>query len=153
MQMNKTILITGVAGLLGSRLADWIIENKPEYTVVGIDDLSGGFKENVNPKVKFWQMNLIEHPIENIFETHKIDYVFHFAAYAAEGLSPFIRTYNYDNNLKSTARIINECIKHDVKRLVFTSTLAVYGHGDGGIFREEQQQALGSTIASNVRVY
>ena len=141
MQMNKTILITGVAGLLGSRLADWIIENKPEYTVVGIDDLSGGFKENVNPKVKFWQMNLIEHPIENIFETHKIDYVFHFAAYAAEGLSPFIRTYNYDNNLKSTARIINECIKHDVKRLVFTSTLAVYGHGDGGIFREEQQQA------------
>ena len=141
MQMNKTILITGVAGLLGSRLADWIIENKPEYTVVGIDDLSGGFKENVNPKVKFWQMNLIEHPIENIFETHKIDYVFHFAAYAAEGLSPFIRTYNYDNNLKSTARIINECIKHDIKRLVFTSTLAVYGHGDGGIFREEQQQA------------
>ena len=46
MQMNKTVLITGVAGLLGSRLADWIIENKPEYTIVGIDDLSGGFKEN-----------------------------------------------------------------------------------------------------------
>ena len=141
MQMNKTVLITGVAGLLGSRLADWIIENKPEYKVVGIDDLSGGFKENINPKVKFWQMNLIEHPIENIFEVHKIDYVFHFAAYAAEGLSPFIRTYNYDNNLKSTARIVNECIKHNVKRLVFTSTLAVYGHGDGGIFREEQHQA------------
>ena len=141
MQMNKTVLITGVAGLLGSRLADWIIKNKPEYTVVGIDDLSGGFKENINPKVDFWQMNLIEHPIENIFEVHKIDYVFHFAAYAAEGLSPFIRTYNYDNNLKSTARIVNECIKHNVKRLVFTSTLAVYGHGDGGIFREEQQQA------------
>ena len=139
--MNKTVLITGVAGLLGSRLADWIIENKPEYTVVGIDDLSGGFKENVNPKVKFWQMNLIEHPIENIFEVHKIDYVFHFAAYAAEGLSPFIRTYNYDNNLKSTARIINECIKHDVKRLIFTSTLAVYGHGKGGLFDENQQQS------------
>ena len=139
--MNKTVLITGVAGLLGSRLADWIIENKPEYTVVGVDDLSGGYEENINPKVKFWQMNLTEHPIENIFETHKIDYVFHFAAYAAEGLSPFIRCYNYDNNLKSTAKIINECIKHDVKRLVFTSTLAVYGHGNGGIFDEAQQQA------------
>ena len=137
----KTVLITGVAGLLGSRLADWIIENKPEYKVVGIDDLSGGFEENINPKVDFWQMNLTEHPIENCFEVHKPDYVFHFAAYAAEGLSPFIRCYNYDNNLKSTARIVNECIKHDVKRLVFTSTLAVYGHGYGGIFDESQQQA------------
>ena len=135
------VLITGVAGLLGSRLADWIIENKPEYEVVGVDDLSGGYKENINPKVNFWQMNLTEHPIENIFESHKIDYVFHFAAYAAEGLSPFIRCYNYDNNLKATAKIVNECIKHDVKRLVFTSTLAVYGHGNGGIFDESQQQA------------
>ena len=139
--MKKTVLITGVAGLLGSRLADWIIENKPEYEVVGVDDLSGGYAENVHKDVKFWQMNLTEHPIENIFESHKIDYVFHFAAYAAEGLSPFIRCYNYDNNLKSTAKIINECIKHDVKRLVFTSTLAVYGHGNGGIFDESQQQA------------
>jgi len=139
--MKKTILITGVAGLLGSRLADWIIENKPEVTVIGVDDLSGGYKENINPKVNFWQMDLVNHPIENIFESHDIDYVFHFAAYAAEGLSPFIRCYNYDNNLKATAKIVNECIKHNIKRLVFTSTLAVYGHGDGGIFDESQQQA------------
>jgi UDP-glucose 4-epimerase len=135
------VLITGVAGLLGSRLADWIIENKPEVEVIGVDDLSGGYIENINPKVDLWQMNLVEHPIENLFEFHKIDYVFHFAAYAAEGLSPFIRCYNYDNNLKATAKIVNECIKHDVKRLVFTSTLAVYGHGNGGIFDESQQQA------------
>lgn len=132
------VLITGVAGLLGSRLADWIIENKPEVEVIGVDDLSGGYLENINPKVELWQMNLVEHPIENIFEFHEIDYVFHFAAYAAEGLSPFIRCYNYDNNLKATAKIVNECIKHDIKRLVFTSTLAVYGHGDGGIFNESQ---------------
>ena len=67
------VLITGVAGLLGSRLADWIIENKPEVEVIGVDDLSGGFRENINPKVKFWQMDLVNHPIENIFEFHKID--------------------------------------------------------------------------------
>jgi UDP-glucose 4-epimerase len=132
------ILITGVAGLLGSRLADWIIENVPDVEVVGIDDLSGGYKENVNPKVEFWQMNLVTHPIENCFEVNKFDYVFHFAAYAAEGLSPFIRQYNYENNLVATARIVNNCIKYNVKRLVFTSTLAVYGHGDGGIFDEVQ---------------
>ena len=135
---SMKVLITGVAGLLGSRLADWIIENKPEVDVIGVDDLSGGYKENINPKVNFWEMNIVKHPIENIFESHKIDYVFHFAAYAAEGLSPFIRCYNYDNNLKATAKIVNECIKHDVKRLVFTSTLAVYGHGDGGVFNETQ---------------
>ena len=138
---NKTVLITGVAGLLGSRLADWIIENKPEYKVVGIDNLSGGAKENINPAVEFYQMDLITDPIDNVFNSHKPVYVFHFAAYAAEGLSPFIRAFNYDNNLKSTAKIVNECIKHDIKRLIFTSTLAVYGHGYGGIFDEEQQQA------------
>ena len=134
------VLITGVAGLLGSRLADWIIENKPGTEVIGIDDLSGGYKQNVNSKVNFWQMDLAEHPIENCFEVHKPDYVFHFAAYAAEGLSPFIRTYNYKNNLISTARVINECIRHDVKRLVFTSSMAVYGYGEGGIFHEDMRR-------------
>ena len=138
--MQKTVLITGVAGLLGSRLADWLTITHPEYVIVGIDDLSGGYRENVNDKVKFHPLNLInqEKTIQGIFEHYKPDYVFHFAAYAAEGLSPFIRTYNYDNNLKATATIVNECIKHDVKRLVFTSTLAVYGHGYGGIFDENQ---------------
>ena len=137
------ILITGAAGLLGSRLADWVIENYPEHNVIGIDDLSGGYKENVNPKVQMHYANLVTHSfvISQIFTNNKPDYVFHFAAYAAEGLSPFIRTYNYDNNLRSTAAIVNECIKHDVKRLIFTSTLAVYGHGYGGIFDEKQQQA------------
>ena len=139
--MNKTVLITGVAGLLGSRLADWIIKNKPGYRVIGIDDLSGGYKENIHPDVTFWQMDLVDHPIENCFEAHKPDYVFHFAAYAAEGLSPFIRTYNYKNNLVATARIVNECIKHDVERLVFTSTMAVYGFGEGGIFHEDMKRS------------
>jgi UDP-glucose 4-epimerase len=64
--------------------------------------------------------------------------VYHLAAYAAEGLSPFIRKYNYENNLVATANVINECIKHDVKRLIFTSTLAIYGHGYGGVFDENQ---------------
>lgn len=137
---KKTILITGIAGLLGSRLADWIIKNHPEYKVVGIDDLSGGYKDNINSEVDFWEVNLInpKHKIDLCFEENKFDYVFHFAAYAAEGLSPFIRQYNYDNNLKATARIVNECIKYDVKRLIFTSTLAVYGHGYGGVFNEIQ---------------
>ena len=141
--MNKTVVITGAAGLIGSRLADWIIENKPEYKVIGIDDLSGGYEENINPKMDFRNLNLVDQTkdLEYLFAETKPSYVFHLAAYAAEGLSPFIRTYNYDNNLRATAAIVNECIKNSVERLVFTSTMAVYGYGDGGIFNEDQRPA------------
>lgn len=132
------ILITGVAGLLGSRLADWILENDPDVTVIGIDNLSGGYVENINSSIKFYKLDLIRDSISDLFQKYDIDYVFHFAAYAAEGLSPFIRGFNYDNNLKSTARIVNQCIKHDVKRLIFTSTMAVYGHGENQAFDEKQ---------------
>ena len=132
------ILITGVAGLLGSRLADWVLENDPDVTVIGIDNFSGGYAENINSGVKFYKRDLIKDSISDLFQKYNIDYVFHFAAYAAEGLSPFIRGFNYDNNLKSTARIINECIKHDVNRLIFTSSMAVYGHGENQAFDENQ---------------
>ena len=132
------VLITGVAGLLGSRLADWILENDPDVTVIGIDNFSGGYAENINSGVKFYKRDLIKDSISDLFQKYDIDYVFHFAAYAAEGLSPFIRGFNYDNNLKSTARILNQCIKHDVKRLIFTSSMAVYGHGEDQAFDEKQ---------------
>ena len=127
--MKGNVLITGVAGLLGSRVADYILEKYPDVKVVGIDNLSGGFIENIDPRVIFYQTDLAEEDINGIFEYNNIDYVFHFAAYSAEGLSPFIRTYNYKNNTISTAKIVNACIKYGIKRLVFTSSMAVYGHG------------------------
>lgn len=141
--MSKKILITGVAGLIGSRLADWVLTSKEEYQVVGIDDLSGGLKENIDTRVQFYKLNLAKDTdwLNSLFDEHKFTYVFHFAAYAAEGLSPFIRTFNYDNNLRATAAIVNGCIKHNVKRLVFTSSLATYGHGYGGVFNETQAPA------------
>lgn len=129
--MNKTVLITGVAGLLGSRLADWLVENEPNVTIVGIDDLSGGYMDNINPRVIFYNCDLGNDKgmVDSIFQNHKPHIVYHFAAYAAEALSPFIRQYNYTNNLVATAGIVNSCIKHSVERLVFTSTMAVYGDG------------------------
>ena len=135
------VLITGVAGLLGSRLADFILANNLADKVIGIDDLSGGFLHNVNNRVKFYNKNILDCDLSSIFKKEKPDYVFHFAAYAAEGLSPFIRSFNYDNNLKATALIVNECIKSGVKRIVFTSSMAVYGHGSGGYFDEGQKPA------------
>lgn len=138
---DKVVLITGVAGLIGSRLADWIVENKPEYKVVGIDDLSGGYEDNVNKKVEFHRFDLNDDSfLDKMFVYHKPTYVYHLAAYAAEGLSPFIRKYNYTNNLVATAGVINKCIKYEVERLVFTSTMAVYGHGNPP-FDESHQPA------------
>ena len=125
----KSILITGVAGLLGSRIADWLIQNQPDYTVVGIDNLSGGYLENIPKGVVFYQLDISKDNLKSIFETHQIVYVYHLAAYAAEGLSPFIRRFNYTNNLLATANIVNEGIRFGVKRLVFTSSMAVYGEG------------------------
>jgi len=79
------IIITGVAGLLGSRLADWIIENT-DHKVIGVDDLSGGFIENVNPMVKFYKFDLVNlNDVKALFKNEKPDIVYHYAAYAAEG--------------------------------------------------------------------
>ena len=128
--MSKSIVITGVAGLIGARMADWILDNKPEYEVVGIDNLSGGFRENIDERVIFYELDCAAAEIKSVFEKHEPSYVFHFAAYAAEGLSPFIRKYNYQNNLLATANIVNECIRFGVERLVFTSSMAVYGQGN-----------------------
>ena len=124
-----TILITGVAGLIGSRLSDYLIKNT-NHKIIGIDDMSGGYEENVSDKVYLYKRDLSTDNIDDIFKKWKPNVVYHLAAYAAEGLSPFIRKFNYKNNLVSTAAVINECIKYNVERLVFTSSMAVYGHGN-----------------------
>jgi len=130
MKENKTILITGVAGLLGSRLADWLVDNT-NHRLIGVDDLSGGYVDNIHNKIEFHQFDLADDGrLEKLFEYTSPDVVYHLAAYAAEGLSPFMRSFNYKNNLMSTSKVINACINFEVERLVFTSTMAVYGHGN-----------------------
>jgi UDP-glucose 4-epimerase len=130
--MSKKVLITGIAGLLGSHFSRYLLDKK--YEVIGIDDLSGGYLDYVDKRLikskKFYKIDLIdEKNLEKIFNKHRPDYVYHFAAYAAEGLSPFIRNFNYTNNLLCSVNLINKCIKYDVKKIIFTSSMAVYGHG------------------------
>jgi UDP-glucose 4-epimerase len=121
------ILVTGCAGLLGSNYCRHLIDHGHE--VLGVDDLSGGYKDYVPTAENF---RFVELDLENtqgvskVFSDHNPDVCFHFAAYAAEGLSPFVRNYNYRNNLVCSANVINECINHESK-LVFTSSMAVYG--------------------------
>ena len=123
--MSK-ILITGVAGLLGNNLSRYLIDKG--HNVVGIDDFSGGYRDLVDTRVSLYECNLVDDKNLNyIFSTEKPDYVFHFAAYAAVGLSPFIRKHNYLNNVVASANVINSCINHAVKKIIFSSSMDVYG--------------------------
>jgi UDP-glucose 4-epimerase len=126
--MSKTVLITGAAGLLGANFSRYLTGKG--YTVVGIDNLFGGYESSVDPNSVFYEADLNDaSAVNKIFEDHKPDYVYHFAAYAAEGLSPYIRSFNYTNNVVCSSNVINACINNEVKKIVFTSSMAVYGEG------------------------
>jgi len=130
-------LVTGIAGLLGSNFSRHLLSKG--YEVVGADDLSGGYKEFVPTSAIFYQVDLANpDAIDQIFNREKPDYVFHFAAYAAVGLSPFIRKFNYTNNVVASANVINNCVNYDIKKIIFTSSMDVYGTGKTP-FREDQR--------------
>jgi UDP-glucose 4-epimerase len=119
-------LVTGVAGFIGSHVAEQCL--KLGFEVVGVDDLSGGTLSNIPEGVDFRQGTVTNGDwIKHLWDNVSYDYVYHLAAYAAEGLSHFIRRYNYQTNLLGSINLINESILHHVKCFVFTSSIAVYG--------------------------
>ncbi|MDD4736021.1 MAG: NAD-dependent epimerase/dehydratase family protein [Kiritimatiellae bacterium] len=126
--MTKS-LITGAAGFIGSHVADALIAMG--HSVVALDDLSGGFRENIPKDALFVEGSVTDVSlIDRIFTEHRPDYVYHLAAYAAEGLSHFIKRYNYSNNLIGSINLINASVNAGcVKCFVFTSSIAVYGAG------------------------
>src|ERR1700730_2717631 len=96
--MSDRALVTGAAGFIGSHVAEHCLRKGLE--VIGLDDLSGGFLENVPGGITF-VLGSITDPalIAELFAKYRFRYVYHLAAYAAEGLSHFIRRFNYQNNL------------------------------------------------------
>ena len=123
-----TSLVTGGAGFIGSHVAGELL--RLGHNVVVLDDLSGGFEDNVPTGARFVLGSVVDYECVNkLFVTHRFQYVFHLAAYAAEGLSHFIKRFNYNNNLIGSVNLINAAIKNDVERFVFTSSIAVYGAG------------------------
>lgn len=119
-------LVTGGAGFLGSHVADELL--KLGHEVMIVDDFSGGFAENIPKGARFVDLTIINAVAMNtLFDMERFDYVFHLAAYAAEGLSHHIKRFNYENNLLGSVNLINASINYGVKRFVFTSSIAVYG--------------------------
>jgi UDP-glucose 4-epimerase len=123
-----SVLVTGGAGFIGAHIVNDFLDAGEK--VVALDDLSGGFRENVNPRATFVEGSINDVAlVESLFKQHRFDYVYHLAAYAAEGLSHFIKRFNYENNLIGSVNLINASVNYDVKCFVFTSSIAVYGPG------------------------
>jgi UDP-glucose 4-epimerase len=130
-----TSLVTGGAGFMGSHLAAHLVQSG--HNVVVLDDLSGGFVDNLPEGARFIQGSVTDHEvIERLFEQHSVDFVYHLAAYAAEGLSHFIKRFNYTNNVIGSVNLINAAVNNDVKCFVFTSSIAVYGNGQVPMMEE-----------------
>src|SRR6266516_5551958 len=121
-------LVTGGAGFIGSHVARHCL--KLGHDVIVLDDLSGGFEDQVPKGARFVQGSVTDHAlIDELFDDNRFDYVYHLAAYAAEGLSHFIRRFNYTNNLLGSVNLINAAVNYEVRCFVFTSSIAVYGAG------------------------
>lgn len=119
-------LVTGAGGFIGSHVARHCLELGHE--VVAVDDLSGGFRENVPEGAAFREGSVTDAAfVDGLFAGAEFDYVYHLAAYAAEGLSHFIRRFNYTNNVIGSINLVNAAVTHGVRRFVFTSSIAVYG--------------------------
>lgn len=125
------ILITGAAGYIGSHTALNFLNNG--YELVIFDNLETGHIETIHTleklgNVKFEKGDLknIEE-IDQVFSKYNIEAVIHFAAYSLVGESVFKPAKYYRNNTVGTLNLLDTMVKHDVKKIVFSSTCATYG--------------------------
>jgi len=119
------IFITGIAGFLGSNLADYYI--KKGLNVSGCDNLVGGDLENVDPKVNFVKAECEDiHKMKEM--TKNVDVVIHAAAYAHEGLSVVSPNIICSNIINASTSVFSAAIQNKVKRIVFCSSMARYGN-------------------------
>lgn len=119
------IFITGVAGFLGSNLADFYL--KKGFKVSGCDNLVGGDLDNINENVNFYQGDCEDLDFMTQATKNKVDILCHAAAYAHEGLSNISPTLICNNNLTGSVATFTAAIRNDVKRIVFCSSMARYG--------------------------
>lgn len=118
-------VVTGAAGFIGSHVAETLLADGHE--VLAIDDLSGGFQENVPAGCRFEKVSVLE-DLDVLFCAFRPEAVYHLAAYAAEGLSHHIPVFNYTNNVVGTVNVLAAAYRSGARHFVFTSSIAAYGH-------------------------
>ena len=123
--MTKKILVTGGAGFIGSHLVDKLINLR--YKVVVIDNLSTGKKENLNPKAKFYKIDICSPKIFAIFKKEKPEFVFHLAAIPRVSLSVEDPIWTSKVNILGTVNVFKASCETQVKRVIFASSSSVYG--------------------------
>ena len=120
------ILITGGAGFIGSHIADILIQNN--YKVIIADNLSTGKKENINNKAIFYNIDIKNYnDLENIFNNNKIEYIIHLAAQVSVPNSIRNPINDANENIIATLNIIELSKKYNIKKIIASSSAAVYG--------------------------
>jgi UDP-glucose 4-epimerase len=123
------ILVTGGAGFIGSKVADGFIQQGHKVTI--IDNLSTGFESNLNKKAKFYKVDIRSSVIDKIFEKTKPDVLCHHAAQINVRKSTNDPIFDADVNIMGSLNLLNACVKHKVKKVIFASTGgAIYGEQD-----------------------
>jgi UDP-glucose 4-epimerase len=128
--MNKTIVITGSAGLIGSHLVNRFISLG--YKVVGIDNLIGGYESNMprgNTNFYYFKVDILDNKaVKEVFDTYEPDIVIHCAALAHEGLSVFSPKTIVENIYAGTISVASAAIATGAKLFINTSSMARYGN-------------------------
>ena len=123
------ILVTGGAGFIASHIADAYIAEG--HKVIIVDNLSTGFLENINPKAKFYQLDIRSEKLEDVFQKEKIDVVNHLAAQMDVRRSVSDPKFDASVNVLGGLNIFESARKHRVKKIIFSSTGgAIYGEQD-----------------------
>jgi len=118
------ILITGVAGFLGSHLADKL--SNLGHTIVGIDNMTGGYEDNISKKIEFHKIDCCDlNKVQKVMKD--IEIVYHCAATAHEGLSVFSPYEITKNNYLASVSIFTAAVNEKVKRIIYCSSMARYG--------------------------
>lgn len=123
------IIVTGGAGFIGSNIVDALVEEG--HDVVIIDDLSTGFKENVNPRAKFYEMDIRDSEIENVFKEESPEVVIHLAAQMDVRVSTRRPIFDSEVNIGGTINLLENCVKYKVRKIIYSNTGgALYGEVD-----------------------
>ena len=120
------VLVTGAAGFIGTYVVQALL--KQQFTVVAVDNLSTGTKSNIVKDTRFYELDITENDLENVFLREQPDYVIHLAAQSSVFNSMLKPMEDCQANLIGTLNILRFSKQYNVKKCVFASTAAVYGN-------------------------